>query len=108
MLKTIFIVSAILAAVSIVIGKIFVFGRQKPVFTGNYAAAVAAVIGVYSILAFAMLTQGGYFDKLAMLLFALSPYLIGRITTYRNINFFTMVQVIVLILSAFYAFYCID
>lgn len=108
MLKIIFVISALLAVSSIVLGKLFVFGRQKPVFVGNYAASVGALLGFYSIMAIAMITQGGYIDKLVMFIFALSPYLIGRITTYRNINFFTMVQILTLILSALYAIYCID
>ncbi len=108
MLKIMFIIISLLAASTIVIGKLFIFGRQKPVIVGNYAASVGAILGLYSILAIAMMTQGGYLDKLVMLIFALSPYLIGKIVTYRSIKLFTLMQIILLILSALFVIYCVD
>lgn len=108
MLKIIFVISALLTANAIIIGKLFVFNRQKPVFVGNYAASIGALFGGYSIIALMMMTVGGLFDKLIMLAFSISPYLIGKITTYKNISFFTFFQVVLLFLSALYVIYCID
>ena len=108
MLKIMFIIISLLAASTIVIGKLFIFGRQKPVIVGNYAASVGAILGLYSILAIAMMTQGGYLDKLVMLIFALSPYLIGKIVTYRSIKLFTLMQIILLMLSALFVICCVD
>lgn len=108
MLKMFFEISAVLTAVTILIGKLFIFDKQKPTFVGNYTAFVGALIGVYTIMCITMLVKGDYFDKAVMLFFAVSPYLIGKITTYKNLNFFTTVQIFTLILSALYSIYFID
>ncbi len=108
MLKMFFEITAIFTAFSILIGKIFIFGKQKPTFVGNYAAFVGALMGFYTIMCIVMLIKGDYLDKAVMLFFATSPYLIGKITTYKNLNFFTIVQIFTLIFSAIYSIYFID
>lgn len=36
--------------------------------------------------------QSGTFERIILLLFAASPFIIGRFTTYKTINFYTAIQ----------------
>ncbi len=101
--KYLFVINAIILASMITYGKLFVFRKRKPQFVSDYCATIAIFIAIYSILsivfAWLMPTTNA---KLIMLAFALSPFAIGLCATYHTEKYFTLIQILLVAISAIY------
>lgn len=105
MLKITFQILTILLFNLLLIGKLFIFGRKKSTVVDKYVAFITFILGGYCINAILLLFEGTILNKLFFLLFAASPFIIGKLISYKTINFYTNLQLFVILFSGFYSIY---
>lgn|SRR5574344_404114 len=100
MLKHIFEAIALILMSFIIVGKFWVFKIKNIMISSNFVAAIAALFGIYSLLCLLlMFSTPDLKIKLIMLVFGSSPFLIGKMATYKLETFFTVCQVLFVFLS---------
>ena len=101
--KYIFIALAIILTSMIVYGKLFVFKKKHPAFVSDYCGTMAGLLLVYILFSLILAWMfPGTSQKLAMLGFAIAPFLIGLLATYHTEKYFTVLQVFVYLISIFF------
>ena len=99
--KFLYCAMAIILATMIVYGKLFVFKKRKPQFVSDYAATIAGFLGVYVILSLILIAiYPSIYAKLIIFGFAITPFIIGILATYHTEKYYTVLQVILLLISA--------
>ena len=100
LLANIFATSGSLFALSIILGKLFIFKNKNIMMVSNYIALIAALLGIYSIVGFilAFYAHSIKFGAL-MILFAIMPFVFGQIASYHTEKFYTILQVCLVIIS---------
>lgn len=94
------IISAILF-VLIAYGKLFVFFKKDAIFVSDYTSSIALFLVLYVLSAvFGAVIYPLFVAKLVFLGFALSPFLLGFFAKYETEKYFTVLQLIILVLSA--------
>jgi len=101
--RYIYALNAVLLAVSIIYGKLFVFRKKEAMFVSNYCALIAAFFGIYVLLSllFVGLIHGAA-GKSLMLFFALSPFILGLSANYHSEKYFTALQIFIIAVSIAY------
>jgi hypothetical protein len=103
MLKILFVLVAFLFSLSIILGKLHFFKMKDATWVSDYIAFIAGSIGVYSVLAFAIMFRAPLIQtKAVMLFFAASPFLLGSLATYKLERFFTISQILLVWTSIAY------
>ncbi len=105
MLVTVFLVITALLFLLILLGNLFIFDKKHPVIVGRYATVITVFIVLYCISAFFLLFKGGAVNRLVIGFLLLSPFIIGKLVTYKTIKIFTFVQLLVLVLGYGYVYY---
>lgn len=102
-LKLLFLISAILFAVLISFHKSFIEKIKDNVKKSNFVAFMAFSLFVYIICAILLaVVSEGIKYKILMILFAISPFIIGKIATYQKIKLYTMSQILIMFISAIF------
>ena len=100
LLSAIFIVFGCLFVLSLVTGKLCVFKLKDTMFVSNYIALMTAFMGMYCITGFVLMFRVPFIQlKLLLLLFSLSPFILGQFATYKSEKIFTLLQILVIIAS---------
>ena len=104
MLKIFFIIISSLLCLMFLVYKIFIGNKKK---TAGISVLVSTMGGVLSgyvlcLIALAIFTPK-IVDKAVFLLFAISPFVIGKFATYKRENFYSWLQILFFALSIFYA-----
>ena len=101
--KYIFILVASIWALMTIYGKLFVFKKKHPAFVSDYCATMAVFLISYVILALGSVwVLDSTSSKFIMFGFAIAPFLIGLLATYHTEKYFTIIQVLLIILSIIY------
>ncbi len=101
-LTPVFIVTSGILTLLIIIQKLF----SKKLKNTYFAAIIAVFLFFYIIEAFfAVIFLNNYFYEFIMLLFAISPFLIGKAVSYKTETFFSILQIISIIISAVFVYY---
>ncbi len=87
------------------IGKLFIFNKKKPRIVSYYVAFTTFVLVLYCVFAFLLIIKCDFINKLFFLFFAVSPFIIGRLITFKTLNFYTNLQMFCILLSGFYSIY---
>ncbi|MCI1273224.1 MAG: hypothetical protein LKG27_02180 [Clostridiaceae bacterium] len=107
-LKYLFIAIGSLLAILITCGKLFVFKLKDNILVSNYTASIAGGFFLYAISAISLIIFApNLIDKMLMLMFGLSPFIIGNLATYEKENVFTVIQIITAIASVIFVINCI-
>ncbi len=107
-MKILFEVLAIVLFNLILIGKLFIFTKKKAVFVDKYVVFITFILLGYCLCAFSMVFYGDLMNKLFFLFFGFSPFLIGKLITYKTINFYTYLQLSLFLFSGLYAVYFLN
>ena len=100
LLNLIFIVLACLFATTLVLGKLFVFKFKDTMFVSNYVAMLAIFMGLYCLSGAILMFVTPYIKfKLMLMFFSLSPFVLGRIATYKTERIFSIIQILLVIMS---------
>ena len=106
MLETVlysYIAIALMFALSIIYGKLFVFRKKEASFVSDYCANIAVFIVLYVILSLIFIAfMPTMFAKFVMVGFALSPFILGLLATYHTEKYFTLLQLCLIATSIWY------
>lgn len=93
-------ISAILF-VLISYGKLFVFFKKDAIFVSDYTSSIAMFLTLYVLASlFGVVIYPSILAKCIFFGFAFSPFLLGFFAKYETEKYFTMIQLIVFVLSA--------
>lgn len=103
MLKIIFISVSTLLILTISTGKFFIFNCKNTRYLTQCGLVMAILFALYSIsaLILAFFTNVVSY-KLGLILLAISPYLLGKLTSYKTLNISTVIQLILLVIGILY------
>lgn len=100
-LEIIFIVIAGLFGLALIINKTYIVNLKDNLKKSDYVAYIAMLLAIYVVSAIAVgLLIPNIYKKFVMILFGLSPFIIGRLATYEKEKFYTAIQFICVILSS--------
>jgi hypothetical protein len=95
-----------LFALSIILFKLFVSHQKDMMIKSHFIAGMAMSMGIYIlsgiILAFFVPDIA---KKLIILLFALSPFIIGKLATYKLEKIYSFIQVFCVLISVVFVFF---
>lgn len=95
MFKYAYIVVAAALFTLITFGKLFVFHKKEAVFVSDYTSSIALFLVLYVLLSlFAMVL-----NLIVFFAFAISPFALGFIAKYETEKYFTILQLLILVLS---------
>ncbi len=95
MFKYAYIVVAAALFTLITFGKLFVFHKKEAVFVSDYTSSIALFLVLYVLLSlFAMVL-----NPVVFFAFAISPFALGFIAKYETEKYFTILQLLILVLS---------
>ena len=100
-LKSIFAVSAILFTLLIFLHKQFTKRVKDNIKVSNFVATMAFSLVIYiicAILIAVFIPSIKY--KILMIIFALSPFIIGKFATYEKIKLYSLAQITIMIVGA--------
>ena len=99
----IFIIVGSLLCLSLIVNKVYICKIKDNIKKSNYVAGIAGLLALYIIFAFIIsIFIPQYYNKILMLLFALSPFIIGKFASYEKELLYTSIQFICVLLSTIY------
>jgi len=99
----IFIIVCFLLLFALIMNKIYFVNIKDNLKKSDYIAGIAILIAVYFLSAILVsIFIPNVYSKLGMVLFAFSPFIIGKLATYEKEKFFTAIQIIFVIASSFF------
>lgn len=102
-LKYAYILFSFLFVLSVILGKLFIFGKRDASFISDYCAGMAVLLGAYVLLSLVyVFVFPSNLAKCIMFFFAVSPFLIGFFATYNTEKFFTALQILIVCGSVAY------
>lgn len=104
-MNILFEILAILIFNLLLFGKLFVFNKKNPVIIGNYVAFITFLLGLYCLVSIYFVFKAPFSCKLFYLFFALSPFLIGKLATYKTLTIYANLQLFIILFSGFYTIY---
>src|SRR5574344_1591223 len=105
-LKYFFIFAGSLLTIMLLLGKLYIFKLKDNILVSNYAATIAGLMGVYAVSALLLtLVVPNIAYKVLMLLFAGSPFIIGRFATYEKEILYSFIQIITAFVSVIYVLF---
>lgn len=102
LMKNFFILSGVLFALFVAVGKVFIFKNKNVMMVSNFIALIAALLGVYSILGIIIAFESNSVRfGFLMFLFAIMPFVFGQLANYHTEKYYTMLQIGLVIASVF-------
>lgn len=96
-----FIASCLIFSVLIILHKAVVSKLKDNIKISHFVAVIAFFLALYVILALLMVfLLKSLLYKAIMLVFALSPFIIGKLATYKKEKLYSFIQVLTVLLSA--------
>ena len=103
LLRFTYIIIVIILTLCIIYGKLFVFKKKEASFVSDFCAMLAIFLTLYIILSFACaVIMPTNFAKIVMILFGLSPFLLGIKATYHTEKYYIIMQLCLICTSAWY------
>ena len=106
LLKYIFITFAVILAVMITVYKLYVQKLKRNEKTASYVSVLTWAFALYIFSAFVLVffINGGI-NKTVIILFALSPFIIGKLATYQKESLYSIIQILCAVISAGYVYF---
>ena len=100
-LEIAFVIVALWLAVTIIVKKFFLNRIFKDnIKSSEFVAFMGLVIMIYSVLAFVLVLFVPLIqNKIFILLYGLSPYIIGKFAKYEKENLFSIIQLVIVVIS---------
>lgn len=104
-LYLIFILISFVLACMIVVQKLIMCKIKDNIKKSDFVAAIAVLFFLYVLFALLLVIfTPVLMSKFIMLVFALSPFIIGRLATFKSENFYSILQVLIILISGCYIF----
>lgn len=98
--ECVFIVICFLFVFSLILNKIYIVNLKDNLKKSDYVASIALLLAIYVLSAIMVcIFIPNVHKKTVMMLFALSPFIIGKLATYEKEKFYTAIQIICIITS---------
>lgn len=99
-IEVLFSISGLLFILSVLIHKTYISKQKDTMKASNFIAAMAVFLAFYILLGIigAFLIPS-YINKIIMLIFALSPFIIGKFATYEHEKTYSLIQVFCVLIS---------
>ncbi len=105
-IKYAFILFACILALMISIYKIFMQNNKRTEKTACYLSGLTWAFALYVLSAVILsIFISGNINKFVIILFALSPFIIGKLAAYKTENFYSIIQILCAVISAGYVFF---
>ncbi|MCD8024878.1 MAG: hypothetical protein LUE64_05030 [Candidatus Gastranaerophilales bacterium] len=108
-LLALFFITGFIFLVSFLIGCIFLFGKNVPLCQKSaYAIFLAICMFFYLLSSIFVFTGGiifGEMEYVPYIIFALTPFLIGNIASYKKLKFYTNLQILILLTGCVSSFF---
>ncbi len=102
-LKLFFIIIGSLLAALLILEITYVYNLKDNMKKSSFVSFLTGLFLLYVISALSlMIIIPGVFNKLLILGFGLSPFIIGRFVTYNNIKIYSIIQILCIIMSVGY------
>ena len=99
--KILFIISAVLFSLLIILHKQFTLKIKDNVKISNFVAVIGFSLVAYMLCALILsAVMGGVKYKMLMISFALMPFIIGKMAQYQKIRLYSSLQIIIMLISA--------
>ena len=100
-LKILFAISAIAFSGLVIFHKKYTSKEKDNIKISNFVATMAIFLSLYIICAAIILAiYGGLKYKVLMLMFLLSPFIIGKFATYQKIKLYSIIQIMIMLVSS--------
>jgi hypothetical protein len=100
----IFEILSILVFLSLSIGKMFFFNHEN-IFVKEKSLAITIMLFVlYTVFCIVSLFFVSIPAKIILVLCGISPFIIGHFATYKKLNYYTMLQLMVILAGFIYAY----
>ena len=94
---------ALILTFLLVIRELGVTKKMSPMRASDFVSSMAGLMLGYVILAFLLaLFLKGIQVKFTMALFGFMPFIIGKIVTYKKVHFYSIIQIVCIIVSIVY------
>ena len=79
--------------------------KLSPMRASDYVSSMAGLLFAYIIFAFilAAFIPGGI-NKIILAVFGFSPFIIGKLVTYKKVRIYSLIQIVCVILSLVYVY----
>ncbi len=103
MLKIIFISISTLLILTITTGKFFIFNCKNSKYLTQCGLVMAILFALYSLNAlFLTFFTNQLSFKAGLILLGISPYILGKLTTYKTLNISAIIQLFLLLIGILY------
>ncbi len=106
---SIFFFTGFIFLLSFIIGCIFVFGKNSSMkLKSAYSVYLALILLLYLVSALIVCAGAVFYNKtfyLSYLVFALTPFIIGKLTSFKTLKFYTGLQIAVIFTGCILSFF---
>ncbi len=101
--ENIFIIFAVLFGLALIINKIYIVKLKDNLKKSDYIAGIALLLAMYVVLSLIVgILIPTIYKKASMILFALSPFIIGKLATYEKEKIYAVIQILSVFISVFF------
>ena len=104
MLIKIFIIFSLILILSILLFKLIISKSKDNIKSSSFVAIIAIFLALYILMACIIAL---FKNDLIMGLFAISPFIIGKLATWEKEKIYTIIQILTIMASIIYAIYVI-
>ncbi len=102
-LEILFVLSAVVLTTQLITLFFGITKKMEPMKASAYVSAVAMALFIYVVTAIGLaIFLPSLHSKLIMLVFAISPFLIGKVASYPKLKIFSIFQILCVIMSCGY------
>lgn len=97
-----FIILGLLSGINFTLFHFGIIDKMKPMKASDYIAFVSGTLLLYVINALVLILLLNGINKLYVLLFASVPFVIGKLTEYKTLGKFAVIQIVIIFCSIIY------
>ena len=102
-LKITYLILVLILTASLILRECGITKKLSPMGASDFVSSIAGFFFGYVICAFLLaLFLSGWSEKFIMLMFAASPFIIGKLATYQKIKIYSIIQIACIIISGGY------
>ena len=95
------ILTSILYTISVILHKLYISKQKDNLKASSFVAFIAGMLFLYIILCIALAIFSPVITKkIILLLFAISPFIIGKLATYEKEKLYSIIQIVIMLISS--------
>lgn len=103
-IEGLFILAALLLTLLMLVRECGITKKMSPMKASDFVSSIALFVFLYVFFALLLVfILPGLHNKLIMVIFAISPFVIGKLVTYQTVKLYSFIQILCIVISAVYA-----